>query len=227
MADASSTATSDRECAVCAATTTSACGGCGLPLCSRECQKLIWVAHKRVCPPASPDAFYFPPLTADEAVILRDKQDSVTLLPAGRMPLSRYLRAARLFSGKWQDLLDDLIKPAADCPIPEPRRSRILALFLGHFIDLRSPQLPPHCPWQLLGVLHCAMFEHVDPDTAAATRLDKEDPFRLCNLFHSRSLVCASLSNRILTSRLPLPKEGARALLQHSELNICERRRRV
>ncbi|BGP18254.1 hypothetical protein JCM10213_007884 [Rhodosporidiobolus nylandii] len=43
MEDTASIAKSDRECTVCANKTSSSCGGCGLPLCSRECQKLVLI----------------------------------------------------------------------------------------------------------------------------------------------------------------------------------------
>ncbi|GAA5933862.1 hypothetical protein JCM10213_008453 [Rhodosporidiobolus nylandii] len=54
-----------RKCAVCDVKTTSACGGCGLPFCSREHQKLLWKTHKWLCG-KDPSKFTFPPLSPTE-----------------------------------------------------------------------------------------------------------------------------------------------------------------
>ncbi|GAA5876666.1 hypothetical protein JCM8547_005768 [Rhodosporidiobolus lusitaniae] len=63
-------------CCVCVATTTQRCGACqgagfDLFFCSRERQKLVWFAHKRVCGPNS-RPFRFPPLTAADVSIAKE-----------------------------------------------------------------------------------------------------------------------------------------------------------
>ncbi|GAA5933882.1 hypothetical protein JCM10213_008459 [Rhodosporidiobolus nylandii] len=58
-----------RECAVCDVKTTSACGRCGLPFCSREHQKLLWKTHKWLCG-KDPDVSSLPPLDEEEVEAL-------------------------------------------------------------------------------------------------------------------------------------------------------------
>ncbi|GAA5948541.1 hypothetical protein JCM10213_003895 [Rhodosporidiobolus nylandii] len=56
------------ECLVCGKDTQTRCARCGDFFCSQECQKLIWVVHKRWCNPTR--TLTVPPLTEGEFAIL-------------------------------------------------------------------------------------------------------------------------------------------------------------
>ncbi|BGP19311.1 hypothetical protein JCM10213_006202 [Rhodosporidiobolus nylandii] len=87
------------DCCVCGKATKDRCGACaeaGLDLffCSRECQKLVWFAHKHVCGPgkaASP--FLFPNLSPDEvAQAKRLASWSSPAGPEGLITISRFVQ---------------------------------------------------------------------------------------------------------------------------------------
>ncbi|GAA6032922.1 hypothetical protein JCM8097_000050 [Rhodosporidiobolus ruineniae] len=64
------------HCCVCGKETKDRCGACGkagfnLFFCSREHQKLVWFAHKRICASRT-KPFSFPPLTEDEIEYAKD-----------------------------------------------------------------------------------------------------------------------------------------------------------
>ncbi|GAA5953238.1 hypothetical protein JCM10213_005385 [Rhodosporidiobolus nylandii] len=104
------------ECCVCGKETTQKCGACAeadfsLFFCSRECQKLIWPVHKRVCGPGRCNPFLWPELTKEEAEAAKTH---LHWTPPGyptRRTLSMLLRGtADVPAGLHSALLDGLVE---------------------------------------------------------------------------------------------------------------------
>ncbi|GAA5974303.1 hypothetical protein JCM11641_006724 [Rhodosporidiobolus odoratus] len=79
---------SDGTCCVCGEETTQKCGACGqagfdLRFSSRDCQKVVWFVHKRVCGPGKANPFRFPPLTEDEVKRVVELKNTKMLFTEG------------------------------------------------------------------------------------------------------------------------------------------------
>ncbi|BGP18282.1 hypothetical protein JCM10213v2_006342 [Rhodosporidiobolus nylandii] len=140
-----------RKCAVCDVKTTSACGGCGLPFCSREHQKLLWKTHKWLCG-KDPSKFTFPPLSPTELA-------AYTQLYEAHMASPEPCKAAEscIYTNnklctspeEWPRVLDDLASSA--CSVPEPTRSRLLVLL--HIHTLRCGEVIfRRTPWHWMAL---------------------------------------------------------------------------
>ncbi|GAA6043828.1 hypothetical protein JCM8097_002073 [Rhodosporidiobolus ruineniae] len=86
-------------CLACGDETKNRCGACeqagiNLFFCSRECQKLIWPVHKKVCGPGKANPFIWPPLSKDEADEAKEHLNTKPLLQDNQI---------------WDDTLADML----------------------------------------------------------------------------------------------------------------------
>ncbi|GAA5898086.1 hypothetical protein JCM5296_001988 [Sporobolomyces johnsonii] len=122
------------DCAICDNKTTKRCGGCRLVyFCSRECQELLWPTHKVQCG-RDPTRFHLPALEQDEARALAQIQHLQFHEDDMESPMGtpmEYLEKKDLYCGTWPELVSTLSLDQS-CPIPEPKRSKILIALRRH-----------------------------------------------------------------------------------------------
>ncbi|BGP37647.1 hypothetical protein JCM10449v2_001564 [Rhodotorula kratochvilovae] len=118
-------------CLVCVTMTTKACGRCGEPFCSLECQKAlrrthdaqIWSTHKWLCKKPK-YTFSFAPLSAIEhtqALEMVCSDADIAKEVVGKVQIAE---KDGWKQGEYKSLIDKLAQP--DCPINEPLRSHML-----------------------------------------------------------------------------------------------------
>ncbi|BGP45759.1 hypothetical protein JCM10450v2_001589 [Rhodotorula kratochvilovae] len=134
-------------CLVCATKTTKACGDCGEPFCSPECQKAIWSTHKWLCKKPK-YTFSFAPL---------DEEERAAALEMLKSPDVRQLKSLSEVDiadedgwreGNFENLIKQLADP--DCAIPEPKCSTLL-IEIHHMLRFDDHCLPhdiDSSPWK-------------------------------------------------------------------------------
>ncbi|BGP20688.1 hypothetical protein JCM10213_001065 [Rhodosporidiobolus nylandii] len=136
-------------CCVCGETTKNRCGACAeaqmsLFFCSREHQKLVWFAHKRICGPSSNSPFRFPPLLPGEARAVGEGRSMGSVLDqAGMLALKAELE-------KW---------------IPADQLSTALSSLTGQADSISPLSLHSY----LLCAVRDALQYRVPPDPAVET----------------------------------------------------------
>ncbi|GAA5894918.1 hypothetical protein JCM6882_008244 [Rhodosporidiobolus microsporus] len=114
-------------CVVCGSTDSpQRCSACKVETyCGEGCMKLHWILHKALCGRPT-DTCYYPPLSKDEQTMLRRAQ---------HFPFYDGPQDAKSPSLIAHSFVTTLSQPYSLCPIPEPRRSYLLAYARNHLSE--------------------------------------------------------------------------------------------
>ncbi|GAA6037249.1 hypothetical protein JCM8097_008643 [Rhodosporidiobolus ruineniae] len=144
-------ASTPQPCVVCFKPAVSRCAPClargiDLSFCSKECQKLVWSTHKRVCGGPSPiycNPFYHPPLTRDEADEAKRTKHFV-VYPKDKVELLKKMGGAHLPLCPWDGfrtgflagtLKEDDFETVLDSLIFDPNQPNYAQVFPGQLIS--------------------------------------------------------------------------------------------
>ncbi|GAA5934945.1 hypothetical protein JCM10213_007902 [Rhodosporidiobolus nylandii] len=194
----------------------------------------LWYAHRALCKKDTA-ACYFPPLCANEGknLLAAASRPFPGFIKADKVPLPELLRRKGLWNGDYETLVRLLGSPSCHeysksstpaLPIPEPTRSRILAL-CGHFLAMHDLSRSLHfSPWAGLGTLHYTFITHSAHPPAGPSPKNLEDPdfdpFSAFNDVYRSALVSEVFASSM--TRQEGRKAVSRAMWEAKTEEICK-----